>query len=130
VGGTCASITSALDEVTDLVDDVTLILIEKQMNVNPKMVSISAMISMYLHMRCLSNFCSCDIVHVPAWQRTQKRKKSRADPDRADYRQRKAQSVAHATELVQGTKWHEFLHSFKKKDDLADCLCQAKLYVS
>ena len=140
----CIGITSTLDSIPDLLDNVSLVLIEKQMRVNYKMQFVSAALEMYLHNRALwMETKIIEIKRVPAWMRTKhvqtpptctdtalpktKHSKSHASQQ---YRARKKASVQHALGLVSGGKWEEFFTKTKKQDDLADCLCQAELYVA
>ena len=114
-----SSITECLDAIPDLVDNVSTVLIEKQMQRNARMCFVAAAIEMYLHMRSQMEFGLISFIKMPAWARTQ-----HSSGCKTSYRQRKKDSVGHATSIVGGTEWEELLKKAKKKDDLADCLCQ------
>ena len=113
------SICECLDEFTNLLDGVQFILIEKQMLRNVKMSFVAAAIEMYLYVRSSQQFQTVKFLRVPAWRRTKE-----TSMQKCSYRQRKADSVAAATNWVRGTSWIGTIESSKKKDDLADCLCQ------
>ena len=128
----CMSMTSALDGVEDLLEGVTTVLIEKQVRQNPKMLRMSAMLEMYLHARSLWNtMCVLTFRLVPAYHRTGQVAEGRRTKKTSylRYKERKQRSVEMADELTKGMPWNAFLLRHKKKDDLADALCQAMLYV-
>ena len=140
----CVGITSTLDSIPDLLSDVSLVLIERQMRINYKMQFVSVALEMYLHSRALwMETRIIEIKRVPAWKRVKyvqespmctditlpKTKQSKGHASQ-QYRARKKASVQHALGLISGSEWKEFFTKTKKKDDLADCLCQAELYVA
>ena len=126
----CMSMTGALDAIEDLLDGVSTVLIEKQVRQNPKMLRMSAMLEMYLHARSLWNMMHVLTIRlVPAYHRTGVEPRRTKQSSYLRYKERKQRSVERAGELTKGTPWNAFLLRHKKKDDLADALCQAMLYV-
>lgn len=114
-----SSISSCLDDIPDLLEDVSTVLIEKQMRCNVRMSFVAAAIEMYLHMRSQMEFGIISVIKMPAWARTQ-----HTSGIKVSYRQRKQDSVDQALMIVRGTEWETMIRGTKKKDDLADCLCQ------
>ena len=113
------AIAEVLDVFTDLLDDVSLVVIEKQVRKNPKMIYMAAALEMYLHIRTVMQFQPWMCVHMPAWRRTQT-----TSGHKCSYTQRKKDSVAKAAALVTSSPWARVLSDARKRDDLADCLCQ------
>ena len=108
--------------VPDLLDDVDVVLIEKQMRANVRMSFVAAAIEMYVHLRARL-FRSVRVIRVPAWRRT-----AVTSGARCSYSQRKRDSVDAALRLVAGSAWGGTLTAARKRDDLADCLCQAQCH--
>ena len=122
------SLCSNLDSIKGLMENVTLVVIEKQVRANIKMIRMSAMLETWCALRKSER--TTKVVMCPAMKRLELIGYTRdtALTKGQQYRARKTACVEYAKDVLCGSRWLECLQASTKKDDLADCLCQALVY--
>lgn len=125
----CESIVEALDAEESLLDDVTTLLIEKQMRNNYKMSFLAHAIEMYMFTRGLwMNMKTLRIVRCPASERCKNAGYIKGNGTKAqEYKKRKLAAIEFTKKNI-SKDWLEFLESHKKQDDLCDSFAQGFLF--
>jgi len=123
------SLCNRLDSINGLMNDVKLVVIEKQIRANIKMIRMSTMLETWCFMRKMQK--GMKVILCPAAKRLEFIGYTRDSglTKGRQYRARKTACVEYAKDVLCGSPWLEHLESSSKKDDLADCLCQALVYV-
>lgn len=126
---TAAGITLALDCHKELLDGVTVVLVEKQMRNNYKMSFLAHAIEMYVYARALwMDMNEVQIVRCPAFVRCRQLGYVKGNGTKSqEYKRRKNAAIAFTKANV-SEKWLTYLNMFKKQDDLCDAFCQGYLY--
>ncbi len=123
---TLCALTDVLDRYTSLWDECNVILIEKQMGFGKQHNTLGLRIAQH----CLSYFLIRyykfkEIVEYPAYNKTQilGAPKGLSKPERKKWAIMKAREIMRSPEALE--KWE----SFKKKDDVSDCVCMCFSYL-
>ena len=123
---TLCELTNILDRYCPLWDDCGVILIEKQMGFGKQHNTLGLRIAQH----CLSYFLIRyhkfkDIIEYPAYNKTQilGAPKGMSKPERKKWAIMKAREIIKCPEALE--KWS----SFKKKDDVSDCVCMCFSYL-
>lgn len=123
---TLCALTDILDKYTSLWDECNVILIEKQMGFGKQHNTLGLRIAQH----CLSYFLIRyykfkEIVEYPAYNKTQilGAPKGLSKPERKKWAIMKAREIMRSPEAL--LKWE----SFKKKDDVSDCVCMCFSYL-
>ena len=119
---------SKLDSIKGLMDNVTVVVIEKQVRANIKMLRMSAMLETWCALRKTQR---TKVVLCPAAKRLEfiGYRRDTCLTKSQQYKARKVACVEYAKDVLCGSRWLECLQASTKKDDLADCLCQALVYL-
>ena len=123
-----SALCNKLDDIEGLMTDVSLVVIEKQVRANIKMIRMSAMLETWCFIRNKhAKICLCPAVkrlEFVGYERDMKLSKSQ------QYRSRKNACVEYAKYVLYGSDWLSILEDSKKKDDLAVSFCQTLVYIS
>jgi hypothetical protein len=120
------TLTDFLDSLTHVWDSVDTFLIEKQMTTNPKAMRLghhvqSYFLTIYRDFKTIIEFPSQHKTRVLGCPKELRRKK----------KDRKKFCVEQATDIMRnhGGDMMDKYFKLKKKDDISDCICQAKAFV-
>lgn len=127
---TAAAITRALDGHHTLLDNVQIVLIEKQMRNNYKMSFLAHAIEMYVYARGLwMDMKEINIVRCPAFVRCSKLGYVKGNGTKSqEYAKRKKAAIVFTKAHI-CNEWLLFLDKHKKQDDLCDAFAQGALYL-
>ena len=123
---TLCALTDILSKYNDLWDDCNVILIEKQMGFGKQHNTLGLRIAQH----CLSYFLIRyhkfkDIVEYPAYNKTQ----ILGAPKGISKPERKKWAIAKAREIIRNPEALAKWDTFKKKDDVSDCVCMCFSYL-
>lgn len=134
----CQKIIDEMDKINFPKDKETIVIIEKQPGVNPKMRVISGQIMMYFAIKKKNNpeLISKVIFYSPKYKlNCYKPPPDHPIPEKkysTKYAERKYLSKVHCERLMEiheENDWKEFYFKHKKKDDLSDCYLQGYAYL-